>query len=380
MHAPLRQFEKFSDEAWERHYREFVYWDSRLKNTLGKPRPTKTDKVGRPAEYIPSTDPLKFDPWAKQWDEPRFDNCVFIPAVCEGALCGGDVAARVTRKIGTGKTYEQLVEAALTTRAEFLAHMRHPSFYFRWQFARATYADIRSKPTCEPDITYMQEAGEVADRLLEFIILALRKTIRRGAWQAAILPIKQKRTIEPLVHGGLGIGLNTNRRSQQIAHFVPSKRRNFRHKDHKHDDLAFDLGLIAGAFEYVTAPVMGFFLLWLTAGLQRQEQRFQGVGEPAIADSTECDPLVLLMLTLAPPQNHCGLRLFLELLAWLLRVRNKVVSAHLWVARAVARKFQGQAELEDLKQQGVLGLYKALNAFDPEKESFRRWPIAPSSR
>src|SRR5262245_17545938 len=88
MHAPAPKPEiELSAEAkvtflllcYELFYREFVYWDSRFKNTLDKPQPTKTDKVGKPSDYTPPNKG-KFDPWAKQWDRPRFDAGVFYKA------------------------------------------------------------------------------------------------------------------------------------------------------------------------------------------------------------------------------------------------------------------------------------------------------------
>jgi hypothetical protein len=102
-------------------YRPFVYRDSRFKNALGGPQPTQRDKTGKPRGYIPPTDKGKFDPWAKSWDKPLFDKwCMFVPAVCEGALCGGDVSVRVARKIGTAKNYTELRDAAETLPDDFM--------------------------------------------------------------------------------------------------------------------------------------------------------------------------------------------------------------------------------------------------------------------
>jgi hypothetical protein len=147
-------------------YLPFVYRDSRFKNTLGGPQPSQRDKTGKPRGYIPPTDPLKFDPWARPWDKPAFDRCMFVPAAWAGALCGGDVSARVARKIGTGKSYEELLAAAETTpaqlRAMFIVRGKYnKSLFFRWKPARITYDDIRrvGKIRCDPDFTYMQAAA-----------------------------------------------------------------------------------------------------------------------------------------------------------------------------------------------------------------------------
>jgi RNA polymerase sigma factor (sigma-70 family) len=51
---------------------------------------------------------------------------------------------------------------------------------------------------------------------------------------------------------------------------------------------------------------------------------------------------------------------------WLLRAKNRIIADHVGVARKVARKYRGQAELDDLVQEGTFGLYKALDKFRPE--------------
>ena len=45
---------------------------------------------------------------------------------------------------------------------------------------------------------------------------------------------------------------------------------------------------------------------------------------------------------------------------------NKIIAAHIWVARTIASEHKDQAEYDDLVQEGTFGLYKALKNFDPD--------------
>jgi hypothetical protein len=207
MHAPAPKLDP--GISWhfpaEVFYRVRVYGDYRFKNATAKPEPLQKDKTGKPRGYIPPANKrarvrgrgraaakqpvvvsppdavtwTPFDPWAKTWNRPPFDNCTFVPAVCEGALCGGDVSARVAAKTGTTKTYSELLAAAETTPDEFRAEMANASFYFRWTFARASCGDIRwhGKISCEPDITYEQ----AAERRLEDALCNGLDSIRPSA-------------------------------------------------------------------------------------------------------------------------------------------------------------------------------------------------------
>src|SRR5262245_24105081 len=83
--APL-QLRLYQLACYELFYREFVYYDSRFKNTLERPRPTRDDS----------------------WDKPTFDRGRGSagPAVWEG----GNVAnpsAKITAKFGSS-SYEKL--------------------------------------------------------------------------------------------------------------------------------------------------------------------------------------------------------------------------------------------------------------------------------
>lgn len=51
----------------------------------------------------------------------------------------------------------------------------------------------------------------------------------------------------------------------------------------------------------------------------------------------------------------------------LVYVRNKIIAAHIWLIKREARKHRGQAEFAEMVNEGVFGLCKALDGFDPEK-------------
>ena len=110
-------------------------------------------------------------------------------------------------------------------------------------------------------------------------------------------------------------------------------------------------------------PVLGYFLLWVLAGglsRDRPPQRknireyqrglapfhFQHVTRP---DESEERRLIKLY--------QAG-----DVIAG-----NMLIAAHIWIARDIARKYQDEAERDDLIQEGTFGLYKALRKFNPER-------------
>jgi hypothetical protein len=290
-----------------RFYRARVYRDSRFKNSLGRPQPSKRDKNGKPRGYIPPTDERKFDPWAKTWDKPLFDKwCMFVPAVCEGALCGGDVSARVARKIGTAKEYKQLLAAAETTPAMRVVRGKfNHSLYFRWPLARASYVDIRKvgKIRCAPDITHMQAAA----RDIEWgLCCTLDRTPRS-------LKIRG-----PLANGDYTAG--------KILPFPDS------------------------------GPPPQHVL--------RELPSVKEIKEAAQKIDQGCDDTELA-LSMA---LRCVMRERWPQAPLTIRARNRLISDNLWVARAVAQKHRGEdgeAIADDLGQEAVFGLDKAVHDFDP---------------
>ena len=50
---------------------------------------------------------------------------------------------------------------------------------------------------------------------------------------------------------------------------------------------------------------------------------------------------------------------------WPLRAKNRLIADHVWICEKIAKKYRGEAEEDDLQQEGTFGLYKALRKFDP---------------
>jgi DNA-directed RNA polymerase sigma subunit (sigma70/sigma32) len=47
---------------------------------------------------------------------------------------------------------------------------------------------------------------------------------------------------------------------------------------------------------------------------------------------------------------------------------NTLIASHIWITKTIAKKYQDEAELDDLVQEGTFGLYKALQKFDPDSD------------
>jgi hypothetical protein len=47
---------------------------------------------------------------------------------------------------------------------------------------------------------------------------------------------------------------------------------------------------------------------------------------------------------------------------------NTLIASHIWITKTIAKKYQDEAEFDDLVQEGTFGLYKALQKFDPDSD------------
>ena len=47
---------------------------------------------------------------------------------------------------------------------------------------------------------------------------------------------------------------------------------------------------------------------------------------------------------------------------------NTLIASHIWITKTIAKKYQEEADLDDLVQEGTFGFYKALHKFDPESD------------
>jgi hypothetical protein len=132
-------------------------------------------------------------------------------------------------------------------------------------------------------------------------------------------------------------------------------------------------------------PVLAFFILWLAAGLggelefcplspqRRKETDEYGTGwAPFYSHS------------LTPLDENEERRLAKLAKAGDVIAGNMLIAAHIGIVKEIARefrKFRG-AEFDDLVQEGVFGLMKALRGFDPEMgyrfETFARLPVEQS--
>jgi Sigma-70 region 2 len=55
---------------------------------------------------------------------------------------------------------------------------------------------------------------------------------------------------------------------------------------------------------------------------------------------------------------------------WPHRAKNRLIADHVWICEEIAKKYRGEAEEDDLQQEGTFGLYKALRKFDPRSGKF----------
>jgi hypothetical protein len=117
--------------------------------------------------------------------------------------------------------------------------------------------------------------------------------------------------------------------------------------------------------EFLERPIMGFFLLWLIAGLTHDDPK----------RDTERKTIRRYRRGFAPfhqihaprPDEHEERRLADLYRAGHVIAGNMLIASHTWIAMGIAHKYRDQAELDDLIQEGTFGLYKALEEFNPER-------------
>jgi hypothetical protein len=461
MHAPAPKAEiKLSAEAWaaflcaEWFYREFVYYDSSFKNTLDKPQPTKADKVGKPSGHIPPSNG-KFDPWARQWDRPRFDLGAFYKAghldfldyVVIGTSAdsdqtadlrdqlktlarstggtisaiweGGNVAnprAKITAKFGSS-SYESLLSgsrrllnlgwttvssvsppelgrlaAAAVTKHKLLRPYRRDGRLFhnllirhngrllpligrgwfgasypkRWDWSASCYLDIRidGKASNSADITWIQAAAREAEEAID--CLSTGPTLH-----------KLERPQEYV--SGDDDHAQAQEDAAALAAYLWDYRRLYDEAEKK-------------------TCVLGMFLLWLAAGLHKEEKCGPHKPKPPprhcniywhrrdnksfarlvtlnelldddyVAESKKRDaspPPASPTVFLEPEEE---LELGRRGKAGDTEARNKIIAAH---RPLVFRKTEGMIELRDIRQECMERLITtAWNDWEPERSRF----------
>jgi RNA polymerase sigma factor (sigma-70 family) len=107
-------------------------------------------------------------------------------------------------------------------------------------------------------------------------------------------------------------------------------------------------------------PVLGYFLLWVLAGGLSRPRR------PQRKNIHEYRAGLAPFHHVDRPDESEEKRLAVLYRGGDVIAGNTIIAAHIWIARAVARKYQHEAEFDDLIQEGTFGLYKALRKFDPK--------------
>jgi hypothetical protein len=121
-------------------------------------------------------------------------------------------------------------------------------------------------------------------------------------------------------------------------------------------DYAWDWWLL-DLIDEARTPIMGFFLLWIFAAVMR---------DPAHKNIHKFER-GLAPFTPFPRSDEDEERRLARLYrAGDVVAGNRLIAGHLWISKAVAKKYSGETERDDIEQEGVFGLYKALAKFDPE--------------
>jgi hypothetical protein len=230
-----------------------------------------------------------------------------LTATWQGAIAGTDVSPRVTAKIGANKSHQWLVEVACPGPVDrphraSIDRKNKNIYWSRWAHARRCFGDDRwhGKVSCEPDETYIQAAANGLEDAL----------------------------------------------CQQID--VPP--------NHVGEDW-----WLVELIDQARTPVLGFFVLWLSAGLLAGLTR-----DPQRKNIHNYRGGLAPFHDVARPDENEERRLARLYQSGDVVAGNMLMAGHLWIVKAVARKFQGEAEKDDLEQEGTFGLYKALRDFDPE--------------
>ena len=257
--------------------------------------------------------------------------------------------------------YQSLLRAARPTPAEFQAQMvgsggQRISPYFRWQKARASFGDARlaGKTRCKPDETLMDAAGFGHEWAICFAIDERPKPAFIRSLLALIVPIRGdgKRLAD------FAVGQHPWLFVDHIFGSPTSPRYRYRYMP---EPKLPGRRVLSAEQELLSKRAIAE---------SNKNDKMTPEPERRLSRDEELDLIrsIVLRSSLVErwPQTPIEIRLFMRQLVWLRRARNKIVVAHMWLVRKIARKYQARAELDDLVQAGCEGFVKALNAFNPE--------------
>jgi RNA polymerase sigma factor (sigma-70 family) len=266
-----------------------------------------------------------------EWD-PRYAKFVH-------RIDGVDADARVIGNIGKNKSHQWLYERACPGPADrsHKANFDGEKLYWsRWDHARRCFGDNRrnGKIYCAPDFTHEQAAGQLAnDTTMRWVVLLVHLF--------GLRPVKRRHTDD----------IATDVRSLALPKRLPRES-----EPEGFGEQVFDLSAIADCFDGELTPLLGFFLLWLVAGMGRQRQlKTIQTFERGLAPFHHVPRLTERKERELAKMAHDGD----------VEAGNILIASHTWICRALAKRFKGRNDLRDLEQEGTFGLYKALREYDP---------------
>jgi hypothetical protein len=119
---------------------------------------------------------------------------------------------------------------------------------------------------------------------------------------------------------------------------------------------------------------------------ERQRRRFWRGGRRTTGVDRKQETELFAAIALWPgflrdwpaPNDIIEFRLFTEMVRRFVQAGDRLLESHMWLVRSIASKRWGADEFNDLVQEGVLGLYKALENFDIKAGvRFRTFAWAP---
>jgi hypothetical protein len=115
-------------------------------------------------------------------------------------------------------------------------------------------------------------------------------------------------------------------------------------------------------------PALGFFLLWLAAYLELGPTWEDSPPKPQQKNIKTYLGGEAPFHHVAEPSANEAIHLFQLFKAGDMSARNMLVAGHIDAARKIARRLCGLvADYEDLEQEAVLALFRAVDKFDPER-------------
>src|SRR5262245_3958141 len=114
-------------------------------------------------------------------------------------------------------------------------------------------------------------------------------------------------------------------------------------------------------------PVLGFFLLWLLAYLGLGPTWEDSSPEPQRKNIETFERGLAPFHHIARPDEGEERALIKRAKAGDVIARNTIIAGHLWVAEDVAKElWVADSDVDDLKQEAALALFRALDDFDPD--------------